>query len=73
MAKYSPTGYYIASGDVAGKVRIWDATQPSHVLKAEYQVLSGPVKDIAWDADAKHIIAVGEGREKYVKMQKFSF
>jgi WD40 repeat protein len=27
VAKYSPSGYYIASGDQSGKIRIWDTTQ----------------------------------------------
>ena len=27
VARYSPSGFYIASGDQSGKVRIWDTTQ----------------------------------------------
>lgn len=50
--------------DVVGNVRIWDSSAP-HKLKAEYRVLGGPIKDLSWDFDSKHIIAVGEGREKY--------
>jgi len=65
VAKFSPSGYYIASGDVTGHVMIWDATQPTHILKGEYRVLAGPVRDISWDAESKHLIVVGEGREKY--------
>jgi len=33
VARYSPSGYYIASGDIHGNVRIWDATQPEQILK----------------------------------------
>lgn len=65
VAKFSPSGFYVASGDVSGCVRVWDATQREHVLKGEYRVLGGPVRDLAWDAESRHIIAVGEGREKY--------
>lgn len=65
MAKYSPSGFYIASGDQSGKIRIWDATQPTHILKAEYPTLSGPVRDIAWSDDSKRIAVVGEGRERF--------
>ncbi|KAI4826881.1 hypothetical protein KUCAC02_030311 [Chaenocephalus aceratus] len=62
VAKYAPSGYYIASG---GRIRIWDTTQKEHLLKYEYTPLSGKVKDIAWTEDSKRIAAVGDGREKF--------
>ncbi|KAM9409711.1 WD repeat-containing protein 1 [Pholidichthys leucotaenia] len=65
VAKYSPSGFYIASGDVSGKVRIWDTTQKEHLLKYEYTPISGKIKDIAWTEDSKRMAVVGEGREKY--------
>ncbi|TNN44679.1 WD repeat-containing protein 1-A [Liparis tanakae] len=65
VAKYSPSGYYIASGDASGKVRIWDTTQKEHILKYEYTPISGKVKDIAWTEDSKRMAVVGEGREKF--------
>ncbi|VDM95936.1 unnamed protein product [Thelazia callipaeda] len=65
VAKYSPSGFYIASGDQSGKIRIWDSTQPTHILKSEYPVLSGPIRDIAWSDDSKRIAVVGEGRERF--------
>merc|ERR1711976_381851 len=65
VAKYSPSGFYIASGDISGKVRIWDTTQKEHILKNEFQPLGGCVKDIAWTGDSQRIVAVGEGREKF--------
>ncbi|XP_061641252.1 WD repeat-containing protein 1 [Phyllopteryx taeniolatus] len=65
VAKYAPSGFYIASGDTTGKLRIWDTTQKEHLLKYEYTPLSGKVKDIAWTADNKRIAVVGEGREKF--------
>ncbi|KAG7462107.1 hypothetical protein MATL_G00199110 [Megalops atlanticus] len=65
VAKYAPSGFYIASADVSGKIRIWDTTQKEHLLKYEYQPFSGKVKDIAWTEDSKRIAVVGEGREKF--------
>ena len=65
MAKYSPSGFYICSADVSGKVRIWDTTQKEHILKNEFQPFAGVVKDLAWSADSQRIVAVGEGREKF--------
>ncbi|KNE59196.1 hypothetical protein AMAG_03519 [Allomyces macrogynus ATCC 38327] len=65
VARYSPSGYYIASADERGNVRIWDSTQPEQILKSEFSVLSGRINDLAWDSDSKRIIAVGEGRDKF--------
>ena len=65
VAQYAPSGFYIASGDVSGKVRIWDTTQAEHILKYEYQPISGAIKDIAWSPDSKRLAISGEGREKF--------
>ncbi|KAM8940104.1 WD repeat-containing protein 1 isoform 2-T2 [Pelodytes ibericus] len=65
VAKYAPSGFYIASGDISGKMRIWDTTQKEHLLKYEYQPFAGKIKDISWTEDSKRIAAVGEGREKF--------
>ncbi|KAI9164652.1 WD40 repeat-like protein [Blastocladiella emersonii ATCC 22665] len=65
VARFAPSGYYIASGDVRGNVRIWDATQPEQILKAEYQPLSGTINDLTWDSESKRLIAVGDGRDKF--------
>ena len=51
MAKYSPSGFYIASADKSGKVRIWDTVNKEHILKNEFQPISGPIKDLAWSND----------------------
>jgi WD40 repeat protein len=64
-ACYAPSGFYIASGDVSGKIRIWDTTQKEHILKYEYQPIAGAIKDIAWSPDSKRIAVCGEGREKF--------
>ena len=65
VAQYSPSGYYIASGDVNGNVRVWDTTQKEHPLKIELKVLSGAINDIAWSPDSQRILVVGDGRERY--------
>ncbi|KAF8635414.1 hypothetical protein AX15_000408 [Amanita polypyramis BW_CC] len=65
VARISPSGYYCASGDNFGTVRIWDTVGQDNVLKGEYKVLSGPINDLAWDGESKRIIAVGNGREKF--------
>eukprot|EP00794_Sanderia_malayensis_P005444 gene5444-6126_t len=65
VAAYAPSGNYVASGDAGGKVRIWDALRPEHILKYEYQVLGGAIKDIAWTEDSKRIAVGGEGKEKF--------
>jgi WD repeat-containing protein 1 (actin-interacting protein 1) len=75
VAKFSPSGYYIASGgtfplqqlivDVSGTVRVWDAIGSEMTLKTETKVISGRINDIAWDGESQRIIAVGDGKERY--------
>jgi WD repeat-containing protein 1 (actin-interacting protein 1) len=64
-AKYSPSGFYIASADQSGKIRIWDTVNKEHLLKNEFQPLSGTIKDLQWSSDNARIIVGGEGREKF--------
>lgn len=64
-AKYSPSGYYIASGDVRGNVRVWDTTQKEHPLKLECHPLSGAISDLAWSGDNARIVCCGEGKERF--------
>uniref|UniRef100_A0A1L8E5C1 Actin-interacting protein 1 n=1 Tax=Nyssomyia neivai TaxID=330878 RepID=A0A1L8E5C1_9DIPT len=65
VAKYSPSGFYIASGDQSGKIRIWDTVNKEHILKNEFQPIGGPIKDISWSPDNQRIVIVGEGRERF--------
>jgi WD40 repeat protein len=65
VARYSPSGFYIASGDTSGTVRIWDTTQAEHLLKIELRPLSGAINDMSWSDDSKRIVAVGDGKEKF--------
>ncbi|KAI1389839.1 WD40 repeat-like protein [Hypoxylon trugodes] len=64
VAKFSPSGFYIASGDVSGSVRVWDSIEAENT-KGEYHIISGRINDIAWDGDSQRIIAVGDGRERF--------
>ncbi|KAI8973321.1 quinon protein alcohol dehydrogenase-like superfamily [Mycotypha africana] len=65
VARYSPSGYYMASGDANGNVRIWDTVNEEHILKNECRPISGKISDIAWDCESKRLIAVGEGKESF--------
>jgi len=65
VACYAPSGNYICSGDVSGKIRIWDTINKEHILKYEYTPMSGAIKDIAWTEDSKRIAVCGEGRDKF--------
>ncbi|ODQ57993.1 hypothetical protein WICANDRAFT_33491 [Wickerhamomyces anomalus NRRL Y-366-8] len=65
VAKFAPSGFYIASGDESGNVKIWDTVGEDLIVKGEYQIINGRINDIAWDADSQRIIAVGNGKERY--------
>ncbi|XP_076468215.1 WD repeat-containing protein 1-A-like [Babylonia areolata] len=65
VARYSPKRFYIASADMSGKIMIWDTVNPEHILKYEYEVLGGEVRDISWDCDGKKIAVCGAGASKY--------
>lgn len=65
VARFSPSGYYVASGDASGKVRVWDCVGEEMILKGEFPIISGPIKDLAWDGESKRIIAVGEGKGRF--------
>lgn len=65
VAKFSPSGFYVASGDASGTVRVWDCAGEDLITKGEYHVISGKINDLSWDADSQRIIAVGDGKEKY--------
>ncbi|KAL8951098.1 MAG: hypothetical protein Q9222_002902 [Ikaeria aurantiellina] len=64
VARFSPSGYYVASGDVSGSIRVWDCVGEG-ATKGEYHIIGGRINDLAWDGDSARIIAVGDGKEKY--------
>ena len=41
ICRYSPSGFYIASADKSGKIRIWDTVNQEHILKNEFQPIAG--------------------------------
>jgi WD40 repeat protein len=56
VAKFSPSGAYVASGDTRGCIRIWSYDNDEHLCKLDVKgILSGPIRDIAWDADGKRV------------------
>ncbi|KPI45947.1 uncharacterized protein AB675_929 [Cyphellophora attinorum] len=66
VAKFSPSGFYCASGDASGIVRVWDCSpNGSGATKGEYSIINGRINDIAWDGDSQRIIAVGDGKQRY--------
>ncbi|OWP03630.1 hypothetical protein B2J93_3251 [Marssonina coronariae] len=64
VARFSPSGFYVASGDASGAVKVWDAVEGVNT-KGEFHIISGRINDIAWDGDSQRIIAVGDGRERF--------
>lgn len=64
VARFAPSGFYIASGDVTGSVRVWDSIGAENT-KGEYHIIAGRINDIAWDGDSQRIIAVGDGKERF--------
>ena len=50
--------------DMHGNVRVWDATQPTAVLKYTGRALSGTVRDLAWDGESQRILVGGDGKER---------
>ena len=63
---FTPSGYYVSSGDQSGQVRIWDVVQPEHITKYSYDVFNGAILDIAWNENDRLIIG-GDGKEEKVK------
>ncbi|ODQ54063.1 tricorn protease domain 2-containing protein [Saitoella complicata NRRL Y-17804] len=65
VAKFSPSGYYVASADASGAVRVWDCAGTDQILKLETKPIAGALKDLAWDSESKRLIAVGDGKERF--------
>ncbi|KAJ9648853.1 WD40 repeat-like protein [Coniosporium tulheliwenetii] len=64
VARFAPSGYYVASGDVSGTVRVWDCVGEG-ATKGEYHIIAGRINDLSWDGDSQRIIAVGDGKERF--------
>lgn len=65
VAKFSSSGYYVASGDSQGNVRVWDCVTEDNHLKLETNIISGRINDLTWDGESKRIIAVGDGNKRF--------
>ncbi|KAJ1898208.1 WD40 repeat-like protein [Kickxella alabastrina] len=63
MARFSSSGYYIASGDAQGNVRIWDSK--THTLKSQFRPISDRINDLGWDHESQRVMAVGDGKTKF--------
>jgi WD repeat-containing protein 1 (actin-interacting protein 1) len=61
VARISPSGLLVASGDKDGNVSVW-ANRPDTAEKYRSKLLNGAVRDIAWSDDSERIAIVGEGR-----------
>ncbi|KAI2499296.1 hypothetical protein MHU86_15216 [Fragilaria crotonensis] len=59
-ARFSPSGCYVASADVRGKLRVWSWDNDEHLCKLDLNVLTGPIRCIAWDFESKRICFAGE-------------
>lgn len=64
VARFAPSGYYVASGDISGTVRVWDCVGEGRT-KGEYPIIAGRINDLAWDGDSARIIAVGDGKGRF--------
>lgn len=60
--KFSPNGYWAASGDARGHVNVWDPVGKEHITRNSYEICNGEVKDIAWSLDNNKVCAVGMGK-----------
>ena len=62
VAKFSPSGCYVASADTRGKLRVWSYDNEEHLCKLDLSsALSGPIRDLSWDFESKRLVVVGEG------------
>ena len=67
VAKFSPNGYWVASADVSGKMRVWSWDNPEHLTKLETTLFPGKVADLDWDSESKKIVAGGDGTGMLVR------
>eukprot|EP00897_Mesotaenium_endlicherianum_P002964 jgi/Mesen1/2696/ME000167S01838 len=61
VARFSPNGEWVASGDVSGQVRVW-GRGGEHKLRFEMRALAGSIDDMQWSADGQRIVVSGDGK-----------
>lgn len=61
VAKFSPSGNYIASGDETGRLIVWAWDSPAHVTKFETRCFVAGLLDIDWSPDNTKLCLVGDG------------
>jgi len=67
VAKFSNNGFWVASGDSSGKLRVWAWDNPEHLTKLETSLFAGKISDLDWDMESKKIAVSGEGSGLVVK------
>merc|ERR1719229_100952 len=65
VAKFSPNGEWVASGDEGGQIFVW--AHQSFVVKNTINV-GKQCLDIAWSNDGQRIVAVGRGKDEKGKV-----
>ncbi|RDA90203.1 hypothetical protein CP533_0478 [Ophiocordyceps camponoti-saundersi (nom. inval.)] len=65
VARFSPNGVKVASGDASGVLRVWEPEALASGGGVEYAIVAGRLNDIGWDGDSQRLIAVGDGKERF--------
>lgn len=72
VAKYAPNGNYICSGDVSGKIMIFEIINTESSTKPEFRTrpgdirpFAGEIKDLCWGPENKRIAVCGQGSDKH--------
>lgn len=65
VGQFSPSGFWVASGDDEGNVIIW--SWPSMKVKNTVRV-GKTIQDLDWDADSQRVVAVGDGAQNKAKV-----
>jgi WD repeat-containing protein 1 (actin-interacting protein 1) len=64
VARFSPNGALVASGDESGFVKVWSWAEASHSIKKELKVMGTGVIDLAWGPESKRLGVVGDGGKR---------
>jgi WD40 repeat protein len=66
VARFSPDGKWVASGDDTGWVRVWAwaGDGGKHAVKKEIKCMGKSVTDLAWGPDSKRLGVVGDGGKR---------